>query len=65
LDNNGNILWFREKDFGMGAVHPIAWYKSVGQGRAFYTSIGHTAEAFKKSEIIDMLEQAIVWTTDH
>ncbi len=26
--------------------HPIAWCKTVGAGRSFYTGLGHTAEAF-------------------
>ena len=29
----------------MGA-HSIAWCKTVGAGRSFYTGLGHTAEAF-------------------
>jgi type 1 glutamine amidotransferase len=28
------------------ADHPIAWCKTVGAGRSFYTGIGHTSEAF-------------------
>jgi type 1 glutamine amidotransferase len=26
--------------------HPMAWCKSVGSGRSFYTGLGHTAESF-------------------
>jgi len=26
--------------------HPIAWCKTIGMGRSFYTGLGHTAEAF-------------------
>ena len=29
-----------------GANHPIAWYHTVGKGKAFYTGGGHTKEAF-------------------
>jgi len=26
--------------------HPIAWCKTVGAGRSFYTGLGHTGEVF-------------------
>lgn len=29
-----------------GASHPIAWYRSFGGGRSFYTGMGHTEAAF-------------------
>lgn len=32
-----------------GAVHPIAWYHDYDGGRAFYTGMGHTDEAFQDS----------------
>ncbi|WP_232323790.1 ThuA domain-containing protein [Catenuloplanes japonicus] len=31
---------------GMGADHPIAWCKTLGGGRSFYTGSGHTQESF-------------------
>ena len=30
----------------MGADHPIAWCRSVGRGRSWYTAMGHTTESF-------------------
>ncbi len=32
-----------------GNYHPIAWYHDFDGGRAFYTGLGHTAEAFENS----------------
>ena len=29
-----------------GDNHPIAWYHEYDGGRAFYTGLGHTEEAF-------------------
>ncbi|GLZ76196.1 Crp/Fnr family transcriptional regulator [Actinorhabdospora filicis] len=29
-----------------GADHPIAWCREVGEGRSFYTALGHTEESF-------------------
>ncbi|MBI4324171.1 MAG: ThuA domain-containing protein, partial [Chloroflexi bacterium] len=30
----------------MGKDHPIAWCRSMGQGRVWYTAMGHTEESF-------------------
>jgi len=27
--------------------HPVAWCKSIGAGRSFYTALGHTSESFR------------------
>jgi len=62
LDPNGNILWVKGFEKGMGAHHPVAWWKDIGQGRAFYTSIGHTGASFSTAEFVDLVEQAIKWT---
>ncbi len=59
--SNGNILWTKDKDFGMGKVHPVAWYRDLGQGKTFYTSIGHNAVAWGREEFVQMLVNAIEW----
>ena len=66
FDPNGNIGWFvDDKDFGMGEDHPIVWYKCLdGGGRAFYSALGHSGEAFKEAEYLDLLEKAIIWLGD-
>lgn len=56
---NGNMLWINDKNFGMGKDHPVAWYRTSGKGRTFYTSIGHDASAWKQPAFIRMLENAI------
>ncbi|WP_428666017.1 ThuA domain-containing protein [Runella sp.] len=58
---NGNLLWIKDKNFGMGKDHPVAWFKDTGKGRTFYTSIGHTGEAFSKPELVQLLDNAIYW----
>ena len=35
-----------------GADHPLAWYHTVGEGRAFYTALGHTEESFGEGEFL-------------
>lgn len=48
---DGNMLWIRDKDFGMGEVHPVAWWRKVNSGKTFYTSLGHNAAAINSPEL--------------
>jgi uncharacterized protein len=59
--SNGNFLWIKDKNFGMGKNHPVAWYRVTGKGRTFYTSIGHDAAAWKQEPFVRMLENAVKW----
>lgn len=59
INSNGNMLWMKDKNFGMGKDHPVAWYRETGKGRTFYTSIGHDAVAWKQEGFVRMLENAI------
>ena len=61
IDPNGNILWTRDKDFGMGKDHPVAWYKHVGEGKTFYTSMGHSADSWKEEGFLRLIENAVNW----
>ncbi|TAE47117.1 MAG: ThuA domain-containing protein [Bacteroidetes bacterium] len=45
---------------GMGD-HPIAWTNEVGQGRVFYTAIGHTEETFTDPMCLQHLAAGITW----
>lgn len=38
---------------GMGSDHPIAWTHLVGEGRAWYTALGHTAESYGEPRFLD------------
>ncbi len=48
-------------DYAMGADHPIAWWRCVGQGRVFYSAMGHTALSFTEAENVQMLTGAVEW----
>lgn len=56
---SGNMLWMTDKNFGMGKDHPVAWYKSTGKGRTFYTSMGHDEGAWRQEAFIRLIENAI------
>ena len=59
INPSGNILWTKDKNFGMGKDHPVAWYRTVGKGQMFYSSIGHSAEAWKQEPFVKMLENFV------
>ncbi|MEJ1237785.1 ThuA domain-containing protein [Chryseolinea sp. T2] len=59
INPSGNMLWMKDKNFGMGKDHPVAWYRPTGKGRTFYTSIGHNAEAWKQDAFVRMLANAV------
>jgi type 1 glutamine amidotransferase len=48
------------RDIAMGD-HPIVWSHCPGQGRAFYSALGHTAASYARPEHAQMLEGAIAW----
>jgi type 1 glutamine amidotransferase len=48
------------KDLRMGD-HPIVWTRCVGDGRAFYSAIGHMPETYVEPHHQVLLEQAIRW----
>lgn len=58
---DGNLLWMTEKNFGMGKAHPVAWYNRIGEGKTFYTSIGHDASAWSQEAFVQMLVNAVEW----
>ena len=58
---SGNMLWMKDKNFGMGKNHPVAWYKKAGKGKTFYTSMGHSKEVWANPNFVSLIEEAIKW----
>ena len=48
------------QDLRMGD-HPIAWTRCIGDGRSFYSAIGHRPEIYSDAHHVKLLEQAIAW----
>ncbi|MFT7560943.1 MAG: putative repeat protein (TIGR03806 family) [Flavobacteriales bacterium] len=48
---------------GSGAMgdHPIAWKHSVGQGRSFYSGLGHTDQAYSSADFRRFIQGALSW----
>lgn len=59
IQPSGNMLWMRDKNFGMGKDHPVAWYKNIGKGKTYYTSMGHDASVWKQQPFVKMLENFV------
>jgi hypothetical protein len=58
---NGNMLWMKDKNFGMGNYHPVAWYREVGKGKTFYTSMGHSKEVWQEASFVRLVENTLHW----
>ena len=43
------------------SVMPVTWVKRYGQGRVFYTSLGHVAKVFEIPEALTMLRRGLAW----
>lgn len=51
-----------DRDIGMGGDHPMIWTHCVGDGRAFYSALGHTAASYREVAHRQMIGGAISWT---
>ena len=55
-------------DLGKAGVHqrfygwPLAWTRSYGQGRVFYTALGHEASVWQDARYQRLLTNAILWS---
>jgi type 1 glutamine amidotransferase len=41
--------------------HPIAWSHCLGNGRAFYSAIGHRPDSYTEPNSAELLEQGVAW----
>lgn len=44
-----------------GAVVPVVWKKTYGEGRVFYSSLGHVAADFEVPEALGIMKRGIRW----
>lgn len=43
--------------------HPVIYTNTIGNGRTFYTAVGHVDENFSDPKMIEMIRKAIEWTS--
>jgi uncharacterized protein len=46
---------------GSPADLPLAWYRTSGAGRVFYTALGHPAEQWTDPRFTQHIREAIRW----
>ncbi len=49
----------------MEGEHPLAWRHSIGEGRVFYSAIGHQAETYSLPGYRQLLSKTMVWAMNH
>lgn len=52
------MIW---KEIRMGSDHPVIWKHCIGQGRAIYSALGHSASTYQEPLHLAELEGAIAW----
>ena len=72
FDDRGSRVLLRldpsSVDLGKTGVHrrsygwPLAWKRSYGEGRVFYTALGHEASVWRDARYQQILTNAILWS---
>lgn len=44
-----------------GNIVPVVWKKAYGNGRVFYSSLGHVANDFKVPQVLEIQKRGIYW----
>ena len=44
-----------------GVVMPVVWKRRYGEGRVFYSSLGHVAAEFEVPQMATILRRGLVW----
>ena len=61
VDPGNNVL--ATTNFG-DVVMPVAWTKKYGDGRVYYCSVGHNAEATAKPDALELITRGFVWASE-
>jgi type 1 glutamine amidotransferase len=46
-----------------GCVMPVVWKKMYGNGRVFYSSLGHVMKDFEVPEALEIMQRGIRWAS--
>ncbi len=52
-----------EGDWIAGCVMPVVWKRRWGQGRVFYSSLGHRLEDFDVPEVMEITRRGLLWAS--
>lgn len=56
-----NLFWVFSRDLRMGDDHLILWTRCLGEGRTFFSAMGHRAAAYEEELYRGVLEGAVAW----
>jgi len=48
-------------DWVKGVKMPVVWKKKFGNGKVFYSSVGHSMKDFEVYEVFEILKRGILW----
>jgi uncharacterized protein len=51
----------KDAPWTQGCIMPVAWKRTYGQGRVFYTALGHDARDFDVRQVMDLVVRGSVW----
>jgi uncharacterized protein len=46
-----------------GAVMPVVWKRTYGQGRVFYSAIGHSPREFEVPQVREITKRGLLWAS--
>jgi hypothetical protein len=46
-----------------GCVMPVVWKRTFGEGRVFYSSLGHAASDFDVPEFLEIMRRGMLWAS--
>lgn len=46
-----------------GCVMPVVWKKRWGEGRVFYSSLGHVRRDFDVPEALEIMKRGMLWAS--
>ncbi|MBN2309326.1 MAG: ThuA domain-containing protein [Candidatus Hydrogenedentes bacterium] len=46
-----------------GCVMPVVWKRTYGEGRVFYSSLGHVASDFDVPECLEIMRRGMLWAS--
>ena len=61
-DSYARGAWVDGGALDMGEDHPIVWNRCVGEGRSFYSALGHTGESYQEDDVIKLITGGIKWS---
>ena len=60
VDPSNHVLATTTFEFN-GCTMPVAWKRTWGKGRVFYSSLGHVAADFDVPEVLTIIERGMCW----